>query len=137
MISRKEETITRHKKGYNCAQAVACTYCDLVGMDEETMFKATEALGGGLGTMEGTCGAVVGACVVAGLCNSTGNLEKPDSKAATGKLSREISRRFMERNQTVTCKVLKGVGTGEMIRTCPDCIRDAAEFLEQVVFAEK
>ena len=49
MISRKEETITRHKKGYNCAQAVACTYCDLVGMDEETMFKATEALGGGLG----------------------------------------------------------------------------------------
>lgn len=116
---------------------MACTYCDLVGMDEETMFKATEALGGGLGTMEGTCGAVVGACVVAGLSNSTGNLEKPDSKAATGKLSREISRRFMERNQTVTCKVLKGVGTGEMIRTCPDCIRDAAEFLEQVVFAEK
>ena len=34
MISRKEETITRHKIGSNCAQAVACTYCDLVGMDE-------------------------------------------------------------------------------------------------------
>lgn len=30
MKTRVEETITRHNKGYNCAQAVACTYCDLV-----------------------------------------------------------------------------------------------------------
>ena len=44
METRVEKTIERHNKGYNCAQAVACTYCDLVGMDEETMFKATEAL---------------------------------------------------------------------------------------------
>ena len=36
-MTRIEETIKRHDKGYNCAQAIACTYCDLVGMDEETM----------------------------------------------------------------------------------------------------
>ena len=35
METRVEKTIERHNKGYNCAQAVACTYCDLVGMDEE------------------------------------------------------------------------------------------------------
>ena len=35
MESRIEETEKRHNKGYNCAQAVACTYCDLVGVDEE------------------------------------------------------------------------------------------------------
>ena len=35
MDTRVEKTIERHKKGYNCAQAVACTYCDLVGVDEE------------------------------------------------------------------------------------------------------
>ena len=67
METRGETTIERHTKGYNCAQAVACTYCDLVGMDEETMFKATEALGLGMGGMEGTCGALTGACVVAGM----------------------------------------------------------------------
>ena len=33
MKSRVEETIQKHKKGYNCAQAVACTYCDMVGVD--------------------------------------------------------------------------------------------------------
>ena len=42
----------KHKKGYNCAQTIACTYCDLVGVDEETMFKLTEALGLGMGGME-------------------------------------------------------------------------------------
>ena len=52
METRVEKTIERHNKGYNCAQAVACTYCDLVGMDEETMFKATEALGLGMGGMK-------------------------------------------------------------------------------------
>lgn len=51
MDTRVEKTIERHKKGYNCAQAVACTYCDLVGVDEETMFKMTEALGLGMGCM--------------------------------------------------------------------------------------
>lgn len=61
MDTRVEKTIERHKKGYNCAQAVACTYCDLVGVDEETMFKMTEALGLGMGCMDGTCGAVAGA----------------------------------------------------------------------------
>ena len=109
MQTRVEETIVKHKKGYNCAQAVACTYCDLLGMDEETMFKLTEALGLGMGGMEGTCGAVTGACVLAGLKRSSGNLESPDSKAESYKLSREIVRRFKEQNQSVTCKTLKGV----------------------------
>ena len=99
MKTRVEETIKRHNKGYNCAQAVACTYCDMVGVDESTMFKMTEALGLGMGGMEGTCGAVTGACVLAGMKRSSGNLEQPDSKAESYKLSREIVKRFEEQNQ--------------------------------------
>ena len=67
METRVLKTIERHDKGYNCAQAVACTYCDLVGIDEETMFRITEGFGAGMGNMEGTCGAVSGACALAGL----------------------------------------------------------------------
>ena len=47
-MTRVKETIARHDKGYNCAQSVACTYADLVGLDEETMFKVTEGLGKGI-----------------------------------------------------------------------------------------
>ena len=77
MKTRVEETTKRHQSGYNCAQAVACTYCDLVGMDEATMFRITEAMGLGMGNMEGTCGAVSGACILAGLKNSSANLVLP------------------------------------------------------------
>ncbi len=53
MDTRVEKTLEKRKKGYNCAQAVACTYCDMVGVDEKTMFQMTEALGAGLaGSMQ-------------------------------------------------------------------------------------
>lgn len=136
MKTRVEETLTRHDKGYNCAQAVACTYCDMVGVDEATMFRMTEALGLGMGGMEGTCGAVSGACILAGMKHSTGNLEKPDSKAGSHKLSREIVGRFEKQNHSVVCKTLKGVESGQVLRSCADCIKDAAKIAEEVLFTE-
>lgn len=137
MESRVEETIKRHDKGYNCAQAVACTYCDLVGVEEEMMFRMTEALGLGMGGMAGTCGAVTGACVLAGMKQSTGQLEKPDSKASSYKLSKEIVRQFEEKNQSVVCRTLKGVDTGNVLLPCSECIRDAARLAEKVLFGAK
>ena len=61
METRVDKVAEKHKSGYNCAQAVACAYCDLIGIDEETMFRLTEGLGLGMGGMEGTCGAVTAA----------------------------------------------------------------------------
>lgn len=133
MEKRIEKALEKRKKGYNCSQAVACTYCDVVNMDEETLFKLTEGLGAGGGNMEGTCGAVVGAGIILGLLNSSGNLDKPDSKASTMKLSKEISDNFLERNHTVICKELKGVDTGVVMRSCPDCIKDTCEFLDKIL----
>ena len=88
------------------------------------------------GLQKGTCGAVSGACVLAGLKNSTGNMTKPNSKTSTYKLSREIMARFKSMNTTTVCKELKGVDTGVLIRKCPDCIRDAAKIVEDVIFNE-
>ena len=137
MESRIEKTLELHSKGYNCAQAVACAYCDLVGVDEETMFKMTEALGLGMGGMEGTCGALTGACMLAGMKNSTGNLEAPNSKVNTYKLSREILESFKVKNGSVVCKELKGVHTGKMLRSCPGCIMDAADLVEKILFPDE
>ncbi len=134
MQTRVEETIKRHDIGYNCAQAVACTYCDLVGVDEELMFRLTEALGGGMGGLEGTCGAVSGACVLAGMKASTGNLANPNSKKDSYQLSKEILKQFKEQNGSVICKEIKGVETGKVLRACSDCIKDAAAIAEKVIF---
>ena len=136
MDTRVEKTLEKRKHGYNCAQSVACTYCDMVGVDEKTMFQMTEALGAGMGNMEGTCGAVSAACVLAGMKNSTGNLQVPDSNKDTAKLSGAILNQFLEKNQSVICKDLKGVDTGKALRSCPGCIQDAAALVEEVLFHE-
>ena len=52
---------------HNCAQAVVCTYCDLVGLPEQTALDIAGAYGTGMGNMEGTCGALVGAGMIVGL----------------------------------------------------------------------
>lgn len=134
MDTRVEKAAEKHSRGYNCAQAVACTYCDMVGIDEETMFKLTEGLGLGLGGMEGSCGALAGACILAGMKRSTGSLDRPDSKAETYKLSRQMTKLFKEKNQSAICRELKGIETGCVLRSCPDCVRDAAAIAEEVLF---
>ncbi len=134
METRAEKTIEKRNQGYNCAQAVACTYCDLVGMDEETMFKVTEGFGSGMANMHGTCGAVSGACALAGMKVSSGNLQSPDSKGETYKFVKKIVEEFEQQNGSVICKDLKGVETGKVLRSCPDCIKDAARIAEKVLF---
>lgn len=132
-MDRIEKALENHKKGYNCAQAVACAFCDAVGVDEEAMFRMTEGFGLGMGSMQGTCGAVSGAVALCGLKNSSANLDKPDSKQATYKLSKEIITRFEEMNQSSRCRDLKGVDTKKVLRTCDGCIEDAAKLAQEVL----
>lgn len=134
--SRAERAIACHNKAYNCAQSVAFAFLDKVDIDPEILFKVTEGLGLGMGGMEGTCGAVTAACVIAGAKNSTVEMGGPGSKGATYKISKEIVRRFKEESGSVICKELKGVETGTPAKACPDCVKDAARILEEVVFGE-
>ena len=127
MQSRIEDAAQKKKCGkYNCAQAVACAYCDLAGTDEETMRRITQAFSVGMGTLEGNCGALTGAGVVLGMVNNDPRKTVQDVRA--------VMTAFAERNGTVTCKVLKGIDSGVILRDCVDCVRDAAEFLEKRLF---
>ncbi len=132
-MNKKELAISLHDKKYNCCQAVACTFADEIGVDKETLFKAGEAFGLGMGCMGGTCGAIAGAVMLAGFKNSDGNLDSPATKADTYKLSREILKSFEEKNGSTICGELKGINTGKVLRSCPDCIMDAVEIAERVL----
>ena len=44
-MTKKELAIANHDKKYNCCQAVACSFCKEIGVDEETLFRAGEAFG--------------------------------------------------------------------------------------------
>ena len=118
MATRKQIAVEKKRCGLNCAQAVLFTYADIAGIDEETAIRLAAPFGAGMGNMEGTCGAITGAGLVLGL-----------SGASTRQM-RQIMNKFQERNGATQCKLLKGVGTGKVLRECSDCVADAAEFLE-------
>ena len=113
----------------NCAQAVLCTYADIAGIDTATALNVGNAFAAGMGNMEGTCGALVGAGMVLGLvCRD---------KAQSMRGMKQMMQKFQERNGSTTCRVLKGVDTKKVLRQCPDCVSDACEFLEEVLELQK
>lgn len=137
MSSRVENALENHGKGYNCCQAVACAYADMAGVDENLIFAAGEGFGAGMGGMQCTCGAVSGACMVAGLLKSSRNTEEPVTKGGTYRITKEIAQAFKEKNGSVICKDLKGIETKKVLRSCDGCIEDAAKILEQVMGLQK
>lgn len=42
---------------------------------------------------------------------------------------------FEKANGTAICKELKGIETGKVIKSCDDCIKEAAALAEQVLFS--
>ena len=137
MESRIDIALEKRSRGYNCAQAILCTYCDLLGMDEETAFRISEGFGSGMATMQGTCGALSSAIMIAGLKNSNGLVSPGSTKATTYKLVRQMSDDFKEMNTSTVCKELKGIDDGVVKRSCPGCIEDAIKLVEKYLMDEK
>ena len=111
------------KAGCNCAQAAALAFADVLPLDEATLMKLAAGYGAGMGCMEATCGAIIGAVNVLGAINK--NPQK------TMKSARNIITAFKAQNGTVICKELKGIEDGVVKRECIDCVRDAAGLLEK------
>lgn len=123
MESRISEVVKKKSCGYNCAQSIICTYCDLAGIDEDTAKNLGSAFGAGMGNMEGTCGSITGAGMVLGLAS--------DDRVKAIRGMKQIMTKFQLRNGATQCKKLKGIETGVVLRDCSDCVADAAEFLEE------
>jgi C_GCAxxG_C_C family probable redox protein len=101
----------------NCAQAVLVAFADKLGVDERELLKRASGFGLGMGTMEGTCGALVGAIMVSSMLSEDGK-ERANS--------REIFTRFKELCGGATiCADIKGIKTGKMLCSCEDCVRNA------------
>lgn len=119
---------------YNCAQAVACAFAPVINADKEQIYNVANAFGRGMGCMEATCGALVGAGIIIGL--ATGDrMEAMQAMAG-------IIKRFEERNKATICKTLKGIAIdsqtgkitrGKPIRPCDLCVADSAEFLAEAI----
>ncbi len=116
-LDKRMDYAARRKKEMNCCQAVLVAFADKLGKSEDDLLRLGSGFGSGMATMEGTCGALVGAIMVSSLLS-------PDGEARNN--SRAIMSRFKELCGGATiCRDLKGIETGKMLCSCEDCVRNA------------
>ena len=104
-MTRAEKARELFECGYACSQAVALAFRDLTNIDEESMKKLTLPLGGGLGRLRLTCGAISGMAIAAGLILGK-NENTPENKLEMYEITRELVNRFKEVHKTIICEEL-------------------------------
>lgn len=136
MKSRIEKALERRQKGYNCSQAVLCTYADRAGMDEETAYRVAEAFGTGMGGMQETCGAVTAMFLLAGMLAGSAPGDR-GKRAETYKTVRMLSKAFQDMNGSTVCRELKGWDGKPVLRSCNGCIEDACHLIEKLLLEKE
>lgn len=134
---RQNEAERLFREGLNCAQSVFCAFAGELGLDGETAARVSCGLGGGVGRMRETCGAVTGAALVLGMRHG------PDKAQAYPHVQRFCERFKAECGSIVCRELLAGTGatnggapeerTKEYYRKrpCVELVRLAAGLLEE------
>ena len=108
----------------NCTQAVLKVFEDKLPVDDETLMKLAAGYAAGMGCMESTCGALIGAVMVAGTLT--------DGKG-TPRVAKAMVRNFEGKCGATICKDLKGVETGTPLCPCSECVRNAVLALGDIL----
>lgn len=150
-MTRAEKARELFESGYACSQAVALAFQDLTNVSKDDIAKMTLPLGGGLGRLRLTCGAVTGMAVIAGAIIAKSE-NTPDNKLKTYEVTRELVDRFKENQKTIICAELlenPGVlveigGTPEertkeyyQKRPCSLIVYNAAKVLENYLYEQE
>lgn len=132
MDSKVNEALERHQKGYNCAQAIVCTYCNEFGIDEQTAYRMAESFGFGMG-IQSVCGALSGALMMLGLKNSGGLENIGKTKGSTYRYARELATDFESQVHSFLCSEIKAP---PVQCSCDGCIACAAKLVEKHLLSE-
>ena len=100
----------------NCTQSVLKAFEDIIDIPPEEFAKLAAGFAAGMGCMESTCGALIGAVMIAGMITEG---------KGTPRYSKDIVSKFNEKCGATICKDLKGITTGQVLCECPDCVRNA------------
>ena len=83
-MTREEKAVYYKHNGFNCCQSVIKAMIDLSDSDKEILTNAASGFAVGMGGMEATCGALIGATMMAGIVkpgkkecdNGTGDIKQ-------------------------------------------------------------
>ena len=141
-MERTRQAYEYHEQGYSCAQAVACTFADVVGLPVERLAALCGAFGGGFRAEE-ICGVVSGAAVVIGARWPHKTPEDQEAKALAAEKIKDFHSRFCRRFPSLVCRDLKPLESAPekspaamalgIEKTCGVYIVSAVEILEEML----
>ena len=150
-MSRAQKAKDLFLSGYACSQAVALAFSDLTDIDEVSLKKVTLPLGGGLGRLRQTCGAVTGMAMIIGLLFSKDE-NTHENKLDTYAIVQELAKKFEAEKGTLNCKQLL-INAGVDVETggapakrtdgyyhhrpCEDIVYLAAQILEEYLIEKE
>ena len=113
--SRAERATELYLSGYNCAQAVFASFCDLIGIDEKSALMTASALGGGVSGMREVCGAVTGAALALGSLGGYCDSGDYDGKKRLYGEVQALCDKFTEKHGSIVCReLLRGIQYGRI-----------------------
>ena len=131
-----------HDDGANCAQSVACAFCDMTGLDFEMTMKVCGTLGGGFRCGD-ICGAVSGAGIVLGCLYPHDVPHDMKAKSFVSKKMMEFERRFLARFPSLDCRDIRDIPLNLETspasrrlganRPCAVYVISAVEILEEMI----
>ncbi len=105
-MNRPEKALKFYSEGLNCAQSVIASFADILQLDEQTAVRIASGFGGGMGRLQGTCGAITGAFMVIGYLRGKYQDGDEESAEKTNKLIQEFSKKFSKKHGSINCKSL-------------------------------
>ncbi len=142
-MNNVEKTVDFFASGLNCSQAILTVLGEPYGLASEMAARLGRPLGGGMGRMARTCGAVTGAVLVLGLAKD--HQDEGEARKASYSSVQSLFRRFEALHGTTECRSLLGadMSTDEGLKKvqdeklvsklCPAFVRDAASILEELL----
>ena len=144
-MSRAERAKEYFLQGYNCSQAVALAFADVLEIEKDTLLKIMLPYGGGMGRLRLTCGAVSGMAAIVGLVFAKAE-NSPENKKQTYAIVQELCGKFQKENGSLICgELLQGMKVPVEIggvaeertkeyykkRSCGELVACAATILEE------
>lgn len=105
-MTREDRAMALFQEGYNCAQAVACAYADLIGMEQDTAARLVSSFGGGIGRMREVCGAISGMAFVLGALLGYADPKDQEAKVAHYANVQKLCKAFEAENDSIICREL-------------------------------
>ena len=132
-------------KGFNCAQAVLASHCEDLGLPDTIAKKISCGFGGGMGNLDGVCGAVAGTIMLIGLKYGKYTETDKESKEKTFEVIKKFTDRFKKEFGSINCtelihhnlsnkdELLSARESGVFKKLCPAFVKRAVELTEELL----